>query len=829
MLRSTRRLSTFARFLLLAAGALPATFAAAQVETPAAPLAVKDIMRHPDWLGRAPETVWWSEDGSAAWFLRKREGSEVRDVWTFQVRANGEPSPPALVPPADYESVPGRRGTWSADQSARVAAWQGDIYLWRDGARRQLTRTAERDSSPFFLGGSNSVIAYQTGNTWTTHDLGRGLIGHPFELRTEDEPEEARQERDEKEGWLGEQQERLFDIVRQRTQEERQQEEFEAAIRSESTSTPDPPWYLGDDKEVGLNELSPTGEHLLVHLLPADRPKATRTEMPEWVTASGNIETREVRAKVGIPKPFDSEVLVLDRQRHEQQVLDFSGLPGITDDPLAEIRAVQQEADDDAQDDDEKEPEPRPLQIRDIQTSPDGRYAIVQAHSFDNKDRWLALIILETATVVSLHHLHDPGWINWSFNDFGWLPDSSGVWFLSEESGWSQVYRALLPTQTDDITAGSITIERLTRGDFVVSEPQLARDGRTLYYRANTNDPSVWEIWKLDLETSEATQLTNLSGDTSAYPSPDGRHLLLLSSTTNRPPELFLLRNGDTITPVTSTITEEYLAREWVEPRLVDVPSSHQKRPVRSRLYLPAADAPNRTAEGKRPAVMFVHGAGYLQNAHAGWSGYFREFMFHTLLTERGFVVLDMDYRGSAGYGRDWRTAIYRQMGHPEVEDLKDGAAWLAEHHDVDPERVGVYGGSYGGFLAFMSLFTEPDLFAAGAALRPVTDWAHYNHPYTSNILNTPEDDPEAYARSSPIEFADGLSSHLLICAPMLDDNVFFQDTVRLVQRLIELEKENWDVALYPVEAHGFRQPSSWLDEYRRILELFEENLLDSL
>jgi dipeptidyl aminopeptidase/acylaminoacyl peptidase len=222
---------------------------------------------------------------------------------------------------------------------------------------------------------------------------------------------------------------------------------------------------------------------------------------------------------------------------------------------------------------------------------------------------------------------------------------------------------------------------------------------------------------------------------------------------------------------------------------------------------------------------MFIHGAGYLQNAHKGWSGYSREFMFHSFLAKRGFVVLDMDYRASAGYGRDWRTAIYRHMGSVELEDLRDGVEWLVDNHGVDRDRIGVYGGSYGGFLTLMALFNESDLFAAGAALRPVTDWAHYNHGYTSRILNTPELDPDAYMKSSPIEFAQGLKKPLLICAPMLDDNVFFQDSVRLVQRLIELEKEDWWIAPYPIEPHGFREPTSWLDEYRRIWDLFERHL----
>src|SRR5437764_4914617 len=229
--------------------------------------------------------------------------------------------------------------------------------------------------------------------------------------------------------------------------------------------------------------------------------------------------------------------------------------------------------------------------------------------------------------------------------------------------------------------------------------------------------------------------------------------------------------------------------------------------------------------KGGGPAVIFVHGAGYLQNVHRWWSSYYREYMFHHLLMEHGFTVLDVDYRASAGYGRDWRTAIYRHMGGKDLDDQVDAAHWLASEHGVDSKRIGLYGGSYGGFITLMAMFTQPEVFAAGAALRPVTDWAYYNHAYTSDILNLPQTDPEAYRKSSPIYFAQGLRGALLICHGMVDTNVEFQDSVRLTQRLIELHKENWDLAVYPVENHGFTQPSSWADEYKRILKLFEKNL----
>src|SRR2546422_10357277 len=121
-----------------------------------------------------------------------------------------------------------------------------------------------------------------------------------------------------------------------------------------------------------------------------------------------------------------------------------------------------------------------------------------------------------------------------------------------------------------------------------------------------------------------------------------------------------------------------------------------------------------------------------------------------------------------------------------------------------------------------MAMFTRPGVFAAGAALRPVTDWAHYNHPYTARILNEPQTDSVAYQQSSPIYFAEGLKGRLLICHGMVDDNVHFQDTARLVQRLIELGKEGRDVAMYPAEPHGFRRAGRWAGANSRGLKPFE-------
>jgi len=312
-----------------------------------------------------------------------------------------------------------------------------------------------------------------------------------------------------------------------------------------------------------------------------------------------------------------------------------------------------------------------------------------------------------------------------------------------------------------------------------------------------------------------------MTGANNVIVSPDEKWLAILYSYSNKPWELYLQENrpGSKAEQITNKgQSDEFRSYEWKDPEVINF-TARDGATVYARLYKPAQ------AKSNQPAVVFVHGAGYLQNAHKWWSSYFREYMFNNLLADKGYYVLDIDYRGSAGYGRNWRTGIYRYMGGKDLDDNVDGVKYLVKTYGVDSKRVGLYGGSYGGFITLMALFTQPTVFAAGAGLRSVTDWANYNHGYTSNILNEPYTDSLAYRRSSPYYFAEGLKGHLLMCHGMIDVNVHFQDIVKLSQRLIELGKDNWELAVYPMEDHGFVEPSSWTDEYKRVLKLFEKTL----
>jgi dipeptidyl aminopeptidase/acylaminoacyl peptidase len=364
----------------------------------------------------------------------------------------------------------------------------------------------------------------------------------------------------------------------------------------------------------------------------------------------------------------------------------------------------------------------------------------------------------------------------------------------------------------------------LTTGTFEVTDARLGPARTRFYLTTNEADAGERHLYSMALSGGPRRRITTRPGAHLALVSPDETTLADVYSNARTPPDLHLvpLKEGAEGRQVTISSRPAFRTYAWIEPRVVRFQARDGVQ-VPARLYTP--EDLGKARDPRRPGVVFVHGAGYLQNAHRYWSQYYREYMFHHLLASRGYVVLDVDYRGSSGYGRDWRTAIAAHMGGKDLDDVVDGARYLVAEHGVDEKRLGVYGGSYGGFITLMALFTSPDTFAAGAALRPVTDWAHYNHSYTANILGAPPKDAEAYRKSSPIYFAEGLKGALLICHGMVDTNVHFQDSVRLAQRLIELRKENWELAAYPVENHAFEEATSWADEYKRILKLFERVL----
>lgn len=776
-------------------------------------ITIEKIMSDPDWLGRQPSNARWGLDSELVFYSRKRADSSVSDVWQYNINAsstvNGD-----ITPLSDLHLASAENAVFSSNN--KVAAWtyRNSVFLknMETGEVRQLTKGLGNPRQLSFL--TDTDISFQDGSAIYRLSTETGLIEKVLSWQFAEKPTAVTTPPD----YIAEEQIKLIEYIAKERQNAQARFDQNQKIDRQNPTIAAPSFYFDKGDRLVRVSLSPNADKAILVTTKSVQRRNDNDIMPNYIKENGRIKAESVRQRVADSKPINHKVWLLDLVKQQKTKLGFESLEGFNEDVLAEVKRENAERKGETYATNRL---PRDITLMwdwywsqsPIQWHGSGEQVAIMLRAWDNKDRWLATVDFANKTLVQQHRLHDKAWINYKFNSFGWFTQSQDLYFISEESGNAHLYRKPL---NDDAVA-------LTSGPFQVDNLTFTHDDKHVYFRANKKHPGIYEIYRLNVANRDLLALTNLNGVTSYSLSPDQSTLLLTHSKLNMPPELYLKDVSTDAVPqkITDTVSEEFKSFDWVTPQIVPVPSSESAQPVYSRVYAPAILEKDKSY----PAVIFNHGAGYTQDVHLGWSYYFREHMFHSYLVQQGYVVMTMDYRASMGYGRDWRTAIYRQMGTPEIQDLKDGVKWMSDNLQVDTGRVGTYGGSYGGFMTFMALFNAPDVFQAGAALRPVTDWAHYNHAYTSNILNKPDLDPIAYERSSPIYFAEGLENALLINAPMVDDNVFFVDVVRLVQRLIELEKENFETAIHPVEPHGYRQPSSWLDQFRRIYKLFDENL----
>jgi dipeptidyl aminopeptidase/acylaminoacyl peptidase len=762
-------------------------------------LTIDKIMQDPThWVGDLPEQIQWSEDGQRIYFMWNPEREEETSLYGIRIKEKI----PYRATDQEKKNLPSRRGSYNKERTKKVYEKYGDIFLMdiTTGISRQITGTLAGEHSPEFNFREDRIIFTRDNNLFTW-DFNTGQVKQVTDFQKGSEPPSEKPYSNEQEKWLYEEQLKLFKVLRERKHALERREEESEMLEPERPET----IYTGRGNVAGAT-LSPD-ERYVTYLIYHTPPEVKRTEVPDYVTESGYTAHVTARPKVGSSYYSSVDLFIYDRTGDSVYQVKSDSIPGIHDRPdYFKDYPVR----------DEGKEYHREVMFGSPVWSGDGKHAVVDIFSADNKDRWIMLLDVTCGRLDLLDRQHDDAYIGGPGigrrrSTLGWMPGNRSVYFQSEETGYSHLY-------TVDITSGKK--KALTQGSFEIYDPFISRDKQLWYFTSNEVHPGERHFYSMPVRGGRRTQLTFREGRQDVTLSP-GEHMMAIRySASNRPWELYIMENKKGATPVqvTSSPVEEFKAYPWRIPEIVHFTARDGAR-VPARLYRPGQSA----VPG--PAVIFVHGAGYLQNAHKWWSTYFREYMFHNFLVDNGYTVLDIDYRGSAGYGRDWRRAVYRHMGGKDLDDQVDGARFLCEQFDIDPARIGIYGGSYGGFMTLMAMFTRPGVFSAGAALRSVTDWAHYNHGYTANILNTPVEDSLAYVKSSPIYYAEGLEGALLMCHGVIDKNVHFQDIVRLTQRLIELGKENWELAVYPLEGHSFTEPTSWTDEYKRILRLFEENL----
>ena len=778
----SRRASSVALALSLFAAA-----PAAAQQSGAFPFTIKNIMRGPELYGREPSNVRWTADGQWIYFMWNAPGTDWRaPMDQYRVRAEAGATPEKISrAAADSMTVQLASGRRSPDHTRELISSGGDLYerTVATGVVRRLTQTNDVESDADY-GADGRTAYFVRGDNVYALDLGDGFLRQLTDIRAAanslaatpggGNPQRAELER---------QQKALFGVIRDRAWMDSANRAARGG-RGGSDGDRLRPLTLLPFERVSSISVSPSGTAALLTTYIADT-SARPTIVPEWVTASGYVEDERGRTLAGDVQR-SGRVLFVTLPEGRTHVLALT--PDDTTGPGSRADVLG--------------------------WNDTGTLALVRTETAHFKYRYY-YTVSDTGAAHQVDALHDTAWVGGPCSDCaGWMDHGQRLYFVSEADGYAHLY---------SMAADGSDRRQLTRGPWEVDDARLSTDGGTFYLTTSEQSPFEQHVYRMAANGGARTLITTGHGAHTAYLSPDESQIAdVYSTAANRPPELFLMKNapGAAESPLTVSPTKEWLAFHWIAPRIIHVKASDGAE-VPARLWEPkdVGATPNGAA------VVFVHGAGYLHEVVDYWGPYPREFMFNQYLAAHGYVVLDLDYRASAGYGRDWRTAIYRWMGGRDLQDEVDGSHWLTSTYGIPATKIGMYGGSYGGFMTLMAMFTAPDDFGAGAALRSVTDWSHYNHGYTARILNFPQDDTLAYHRSSPIFYADGLKRPLVMFHGMVDTNVEFQDIVRLEQRLIELGKTGWELRPYPVENHGFVRPDSWTDEYTHIFQLFERTI----
>ncbi|OBX25758.1 dipeptidyl aminopeptidase/acylaminoacyl peptidase [Gelidibacter algens] len=762
-------------------------------------LSVEKIMQDPKWMGTFPSNIKWDQNSSAIYFNYNRDDDPSDSLYRIRLK---NPKNIEKVTWTEEKDIDFARGTYNSKKTKKIYAKGNTLIIFdvKSDKETELLQFPKNISNPNFLA-NEDWIAFEADDNAYIYSQETGILKKLTQIKSGEAPKKKDPKSSDKASFLEEENLKLLSVVKEREDNKETSKKIREARKEKEAYT----YYSGDNEIFNL-QVSPDAKYVTFTLY--QRGKSDATIVPNYIDASSYTTDLGTRSKVGDDETKVA-LAIYNIEKDTVYTVNTSTLPGIKDLP------------DYVKDYPDKEWEEKEREVISSQAyfSDNGQHAIVNVRSKDNKDRWIAKLDLTSGELTNLDRQRDEAWIagpgiGWTMGGgtMGWLPDNKHLYFQSEATGYSHLY--LL-----DVTNGKK--KALTSGNFEVFDPFMSNDKKNWYLSTSEVGPAERHFYTMPIMGGTMGQLTTMTGNNDVSLSPDEKHMAIRHSYSNQPWELYYKKNSAKAEAeqLTSGQSDAFQSYTWRDPKLITFKAEDGAQ-VPARLYVPEASVKNNAA------VIFVHGAGYLQNVHKWWSSYFREYMFHNLLTDLGYTVIDIDYRGSAGYGRDWRTGIYRHMGGKDLSDQVDGAKYLVDNYGIDQEKIGIYGGSYGGFITLMALFTEAETFTSGAALRSVTDWAHYNHGYTANILNEPFNDPIAYQRSSPIYFAEGLEGNLLMAHGMVDVNVHFQDVVRLSQRLIELGKDNWEMAIYPAEDHGFVEPSSWTDEYKRILKLFNTTLL---
>lgn len=774
-------------------------------------LTLERLYTYPRLEGTPPIRAKWSDDGRKLAFLWNDQGMRFRDLWLYHLESKKLTRLTDLDQPRDRwtkteahkdpklkKYLPPESGLssfeWAPDSKKLAFDFRGELYLIdlsADPAPLRLTKTKRGEDNPHFTPDSNSLVYTSEHELWaldlTTAQRTQLTSGGSDDVLNGVSPWGGS-------GW------RTFEV----SPDGRWLVFIQIDRTGERTQLV--PNYSGREVKAAKQRRGFAKDQtakLRLGLIPAGGGEVI------WLTAAERQYYNEWRWSP------DSTQIVLNRaeENWKQRHLDM------VDVARALKEAKSEEETEEAEETGKKE---------------------------KDKDKEKA----EFPWVRTIYSESDDKWICTNCDSLAWSPDGKWILFTSERDAWNHLYRLRADTKSADdakprqLTRGGWEVE--TRESPLDQRPRFSRDGRRVYFTSNAGDLSVRHLYWVGVEGGEPYRLTDRPGYNAAVVSPDDRHIALLHSSFAEPWDLYLRMNaqGEAWSRLTTSPLPEFSEYQWPQPKIVEFPARDGKT-VRALLFPPtelAADftkvmrvpgGPSPKAPAKRerekvqrvPVINFVHGAGYAQAVLNRWGGYQTErFHLNQFLSQHGYAVIDVDYRGSSGYGRDWRTDVYLHLGGKDLDDELAAMDFLKTQSYIDTDRAGIWGVSYGGFMTLVALFLSPDTFQAGSAWAAVTDWENYHRHYTQQRLRSPEDEPEAYQRSSPIHHVEGLSKPLLLVHGIVDDNVHFQDAAQLVDALVAAGKD-FDLLAYPQSRHGWARPEVWLHSTRAMFDFFEKHL----
>jgi len=445
--------------------------------------------------------------------------------------------------------------------------------------------------------------------------------------------------------------------------------------------------------------------------------------------------------------------------------------------------------------------------------SPDSKSVLVRVVAQNRKKATYRIYDAATGKARDLYEHSDDRWV--AASDYAWSPDGKFVMLMKDADGYLHLHR---------IPAAGGELQPITKGQWEIDterfgfSPQWA--GERVFYASTEAGTNERQFYSILPDGTGKTRISKREGINVGVVSEDGKNVALLEADLRMPLDLFV--NGER---VTTSPRPEFSGYAWPETRFVEFPSRGDKATVKAKLLLPPGYDPARKDGKKWPSVFFIHGAGIASSVLKQWGSYSDlRFVYNAYLASQGYVVMDLDYRGSSGYGREWRTGVYLHMGGPDLDDVLGAVDYMQGLGNIDTGKLGIWGVSYGGFMTNMAMFLAPGVFKAGSSWAAVNDWENYNHGYTRERLTTPAENPEAYRRSSPITYSKNLRDHLLLIHGMVDSNVLFQDTVQLTEKLIQ-EGRPFEEIFYPEEDHGFVRDETWIDALKRTTAFFEKHL----